>query len=96
MIAVEMFTHETTSGGIVFEEGDLRIVNISKDDWLAPSDIDLLIEATMNLDTDVLKLGEWYQFTFKRVYDDDGSGARNDLWFDLMESIIVTRNEEKC
>lgn len=89
MIATTIYTHQA-EGKIVFEENDFSIVNISSEDWILPSDIDLLIESIMDLDTENLKSEEWYQFTFKRVYEDDGSGAKNALWFDLVESIIIT------
>ena len=85
-----MFTHQTTNGEIVWEEGDLTIENISSDDYLKKSDFDYLYESVCNLDTDKLKNEEWYQFTFKRVWEDDGSGANNCLRFDLVESLIVT------
>ena len=47
-------------------------------------------DCVANLDTDNYKPNEWYQLTFKRVYEDDGS-ARNVLWFELIESLIVTQ-----
>lgn len=48
------------------------------------------LNLAMDIETENLKGEEWYQFTFKRVYEDDGSGQKNDLWFDLVESIIIT------
>lgn len=91
MIVITMFTHQTTNGEIVWEEGDLTVENISSDDYLKKSDLDYLFEAVENLPTENLKKDEWYQFTFKRVWEDDGSGAKNDLWFDLVEHLIVTQ-----
>lgn len=85
-----MFTHQTMNGDIMWEEGDLTVENISSDDYLKKSDLDYLYEAVTNLPTEKLKREEWYQFTFKRVWEENDSGIEDDLWFDLVESLIVT------
>jgi len=90
MITVEIFSHQTTNGKIIFEEGDFRIVSITPDDMIIKSDFEALEIATFDLDTDDLKPNEWYQFTFKRVYEDDGSGSMNRLWFEWVETILMT------
>ena len=90
MITVEIFSHQTINGKIVFEKGDFRIVSISPDDMIIKSDFDALKIATFDLDTDDLKSNEWYQFTFKRVYEDDESGSMNRLWFELVETVLMT------
>jgi hypothetical protein len=89
MITVEIFSHQTTNGKIVFEEGDFRIVSISPDDMIIKSDCDALEIATFDLNTDDLKPNEWYQFTFKRVYGDDGSGSMNSLSFELVQTVLM-------
>jgi len=90
MITVEIFSHSTKNGKIVFEEGDFRVVSISKDDRVSKSDFEALEIATFDLDTENLKPDEWYQFTFKREYEDYGIGSINRLWFECVETLLMT------
>lgn len=90
MIHVEIFTHSNVvDGSISFEEGDLRITSIGKNELIVKSDFDKLLESVMDIETKDLKPEEWYSFGFKRNWEDDGSGAYNQCWFELVETSLI-------
>ena len=90
MIAITVFTDETKNH-CDFLTDDIKIENISSEDYFDKQDWEIMEDCVANLDTNNYKPNEWYQLTFKRVYEYDGSGARNVLWFELVESLIVTQ-----
>ena len=89
MIAISVFTEEIENE-CSFLTDDIKIENISSEDYFEKYDFDILENCVANLDTENYKYGEWYQLTLKRVYEDDGSGSRNVLDFELVESLICT------
>jgi len=88
MIQIAAFTHTNSKGSpIFFELADLTVVGL-EDDFIVQYEFDLIFESLIDL-TDDLKPEEWHRFDFKRVYDDDGSGQKNQLWFDMVKSQII-------
>ena len=92
MIAIAVFTEPTSDNACEFLTDGIHIENISSDDYLDKNDFDYLEEAIQNIEMDKYKSDEWYQLTFKRQFEDDGSGARRFDWFELIESIKITQH----
>lgn len=92
MITTEIFLYTENENNILFHDPDFRIVDISSDDWIEESDIPLLKEATLSVPTNILTENEWYQFTFKRMYEKDQEGKIDYVWFELIDTFLM---EEK-
>lgn len=90
MIAVTVYLEVDKDKYKSFLIDDSKIENISSDDWLENGDWAKIDESISEIDAQKLEPNEWYQFTFKRVYGDDGSGSMSDLWFELIETVNVT------
>ena len=90
MIAIISGTTEVDNEIILND--NIEVSNISYDDSLSRYDFDYLHEAVSNIETKNLEPDEYYQFTFKRKYEDDGSGQMVFDWFELIETIKVTQN----
>lgn len=89
MITVSMYTHGTDAELIVFEEGDLMVTSVTDGDVVKREDFDRLLESVFDIETKDLKTNEWYEFDFKRTWEDDGSGCRNVCYFELIETRLI-------
>ena len=90
MIYVEIYTHVSVKDGpIYFEENDLRISSIGDNEILIKNDFDKLWESINEIETKYLKSDEWYMLSFKRRWEDDGSGSYSQCWFELVETRLI-------
>lgn len=90
MIYVEIYIHSSViNGSISFEESDLRVTSIGKNETLVKKDFDKLLESVNEIETKDLKVEEWYLLGFKKKWEDDGSGAYNQFWFELVEKSLI-------
>lgn len=72
IIEVQIFAHSSViDDTISFEEGDLSITNIGKDEYLQKEDFNLLFEALSEIETKELEPDKWHIFKFIRSSEQD-------------------------
>jgi hypothetical protein len=95
MIILTIYLHHNSIENVSQFEEDSFIIEDLIDDTIDFGDWSLLNEAILEVDTSEMKNEEWYKLTFKRQYEDDGSGYRGILWFELCDSVQLNREENQ-
>lgn len=94
MIVLGIYLHHDVVNNVsVFEENSFVVEQLI-DDCLDAFDWECLNNAIMELDTDGMKWEEYWRLTFKRQYQDDGSGYRRELYYELVSSEQIINDEK--